>query len=175
MTVTRKRAPVSRTAGEANSAKPAQGAGSHLQSSGTTWAVFGGLERNGAFVGYFQYCLEERGFSKRGGALVLLAWSLSCLIAEPAKGPCRCARLRYTPDMDRAERAKQRREQSSRWPVRQFALGEEPLRDPLDRSSIDDRVRMMWPLAQEGWSLAGRPIPSYTRASMPGVLIRRER
>jgi hypothetical protein len=26
---------------------------------------------------------------------------------------------------------------------------------------------MMWPLAKEAWALAGRPLPTYDRASIP--------
>jgi hypothetical protein len=34
---------------------------------------------------------------------------------------------------------------------------------------------MMWPLAKEAWSVAGKPIASYERKNMPGVLVQRQR
>ena len=34
---------------------------------------------------------------------------------------------------------------------------------------------MMWELACQGWLLAGRAMPDYDRASMPGRVIRRSR
>ena len=76
---------------------------------------------------------------------------------------------------DAWERAERRRQQASRWPVRRFALGHEPLRDPFDVSTVDERIAMMWPLAREAWSVAGKAIATYERHDMPGALIRRER
>jgi hypothetical protein len=59
--------------------------------------------------------------------------------------------------------------------VRHYRLGEEPARDPRDASTVDERLQMMWSLAREGWSIAGRAMPMYDRASMPGVLVRGSR
>jgi hypothetical protein len=79
--------------------------------------------------------------------------------------------------MDEAARARaeRRKQQASRWPVRRFELGQEPLRDLLDQSTVDERLAMMWPLAKEAWSVAGKPIATYERSNMPGALARRER
>jgi hypothetical protein len=78
--------------------------------------------------------------------------------------------------MDAAERrAAERRKRATEWPVRCYRLGEEPNRDPLDLSTIDERIGMVWPLSKEGWAVAGRQIPNYERSSMPGQIVRRER
>jgi len=77
---------------------------------------------------------------------------------------------------DAAERrAAERRKRAAEWPVRRYRLGEEPKRDPLDASSVDERIRMVWPLTKEGWAVAGRQMPNYDRSSMPGRVARRER
>jgi len=73
------------------------------------------------------------------------------------------------------ERAERRRRRASQWLIRRFALGAEPIRDPLDRSTLDERIAMMWPLAREAWSVAGLSIPTYDRVNMPGELVRRGR
>ena len=78
-------------------------------------------------------------------------------------------------DSEARERAEHRKRQASQWPVRRFDLGHEPLRDLLDRSTIDERIAMMWPLAKEAWSVAGKPIASYERENMPGALVQRQR
>lgn len=78
-------------------------------------------------------------------------------------------------DSDAKERAERRRQRASQWPVRRFELGQEPLRDALDRSTVDDRIAMMWPLAKEAWAVAGKPIATYARSEMPGTLTRRQR
>lgn len=78
-------------------------------------------------------------------------------------------------DPDAKARADRRRQRASQWPLRSFDLGQEPLRDALDRSTVDERLAMMWPLAKEAWSVAGRSIATYERKNMPGRLTRLER
>jgi len=72
----------------------------------------------------------------------------------------------------RAQRAEERRRRAAEWPVRSYRLGEEPVVDPLDRSTVDERLASMWPLARTSWILAGREIPDYERSETPGVVIR---
>jgi len=75
--------------------------------------------------------------------------------------------------MDAAQRrAEFRRLHGSAWPVRAYRLGEEPTRDPLDRSLVDDRLATMWPLARAAWSVAGKAIPDYPRSEAPGTIVR---
>ena len=78
-------------------------------------------------------------------------------------------------DTDAKARAERRKQRASQWPLRRFDLGQEPLRDALDRSTVDERLAMMWPLAKEAWSVAGKPIATYERSKMPGKLTRLER
>jgi hypothetical protein len=77
-------------------------------------------------------------------------------------------------DQGAKERAERRREHAAQWPVRRFDLGSEPIRDELDRSTVDERIAMMWPLAKEAWAVAGKPIATYERKNMPGTVLRRE-
>lgn len=76
---------------------------------------------------------------------------------------------------DAEHRAAERRKHASLWPVRRYRLGEEPKRDPLDSSTVDERLKMVWRLTKEGWAITGRQMPNYERSSMPGRLARRER
>ena len=72
------------------------------------------------------------------------------------------------------ERAAMRRADAARWPLRAYALADEPLRDPLDRSTVDERIASVWPLTREAWAVAGKEIPSYLRSAAPGRMLRRE-
>ena len=62
-------------------------------------------------------------------------------------------------DEARKARAAARRD----WPVRKFRLGHEPGDDLSATTTAEERLAMMWPLAMEAWTLAGRPI-----AAAPG-------
>ena len=64
------------------------------------------------------------------------------------------------------------RARRAKWAVRRFRLGEEPGDDLSDSTTVEERLDMMWPLAVEAWTLSGRPLPTYTRANMPGRLYR---
>jgi hypothetical protein len=58
------------------------------------------------------------------------------------------------------------------WPVRSFRLGTEPPDDLSATSTAEERLAMMWSLAIEAFSLAGRPLPGYRRAETPVALRR---
>ena len=60
----------------------------------------------------------------------------------------------------------------SRWPVRKFRLADEPGPDLSATTTADQRLAMMWPLARDAWTLAGRTIPDYPRARMPVRVVR---
>jgi hypothetical protein len=45
--------------------------------------------------------------------------------------------------------------------------------DISDVTTAAERIAMMWPLAEEAWRLAGRPIPDYDRAHTPCRAFRR--
>ncbi len=72
-------------------------------------------------------------------------------------------------DAGRALRAASR----GTWPVHVFALGEEPGDDISGSTTAAERISMMWPLAREAWRVAGRPIPTYTRESLPSCVFRK--
>lgn len=42
----------------------------------------------------------------------------------------------------------------------------------MDQPSVAARLGVMTELAEAGWCLLGRPMPEYSRATMPGVIIR---
>ncbi len=60
----------------------------------------------------------------------------------------------------RARRAEARR---TRWTI---TRGHAPER--ACDSTPEDRLARMWTLALDAWASTGRPLPSYTRATMPG-------
>lgn len=66
----------------------------------------------------------------------------------------------------------ERRRARQSWPIRVFALGEEPLVDERDPSTADERLALVWTLTREQWLLAGLPFPEYSRAAMPGRVLR---
>ena len=65
-----------------------------------------------------------------------------------------------------------RRTARARWPVRRFRLEDAPGPDLSATTTAEERLAMMWPLAREAWSLAGRAIPDYPRDRMPIRVIR---
>jgi len=60
----------------------------------------------------------------------------------------------------------------SAWPIRRFRLGEEPPDDLAGLTTAEERLRMMWRMAREGWALAGRSLPGYKRSEIPSRLYR---
>ena len=65
-----------------------------------------------------------------------------------------------------------RRRARAGWPVRVFRLGEEPSEDLGERTTAEERLAMMWPLAVDAWTTSGRRLPEYPRHRMPGRVIR---
>ena len=65
-----------------------------------------------------------------------------------------------------------RRRARGGWPIRVFRLGEEPPDDLSGRTTAEERVAMMWPLAVDAWTTSGRGLPQYPRHQMPGRVIR---
>ncbi len=62
--------------------------------------------------------------------------------------------------------ADQRRQARAGWPVVVRRL-DECDDDISDVTTAAERIAMMWPLAEEAWRLAGRPMPSYDRRHTP--------
>ena len=65
-----------------------------------------------------------------------------------------------------------RRAARAHWPVRKFRLEDAPGPDLSATTTAGERLAMMWPLACEAWTLAGRTIPDYPRHRMPIRIIR---
>jgi hypothetical protein len=64
--------------------------------------------------------------------------------------------------------SRERRAQARRsWPVRKYRLGEEPPEDLSATTTAEERLGMMWRLAQDAWAVTGRPIPDYPREKTP--------
>lgn len=70
--------------------------------------------------------------------------------------------------MSAEERAKSREQ----WPIRRFALGEEPSEDLSATTTPEERLAMVWRLTLDAWASQGLPLPEYTREQMPGRVIR---
>ncbi len=72
---------------------------------------------------------------------------------------------------DDSEAARERRRAArAHWPIGRFRLGQEPPDDLSETTTPAERIAMMWPLAEKVWRVAGRPLPTYDRTSMPARL-----
>lgn len=61
------------------------------------------------------------------------------------------------------------------WPGLKTTLAEAPGAEDLSATTTpEERLAMMWELALGAWSLTGQPMPDYSRANMPGRVIRPE-
>jgi hypothetical protein len=58
------------------------------------------------------------------------------------------------------------------WPGQLLGLEEQGSEDLSASTTRRERIAMMWRLAVDAWAMAGREIPNYGRAEMPGRLIR---
>jgi hypothetical protein len=58
------------------------------------------------------------------------------------------------------------------WPIARFALGDESADDVRVVTTPEQRVAMMWELAESAWALAGRPLPTYDRQHIPARVFR---
>lgn len=54
--------------------------------------------------------------------------------------------------------------------VRVVPLASPEAGDPRMGGSVDERVAAVAILSAEGWRLSGRPLPTYTRATIPVVV-----
>lgn len=73
-------------------------------------------------------------------------------------------------DGGRSERAKQRAE----WVGRKTTLGGQDDATVVRHGTPGERIEMLWQVTWDAWVSSGRPLPNYTRAEMPGRLIRLE-
>ncbi len=74
---------------------------------------------------------------------------------------------------NRASSPEARRSARAHRPGRVLRLGEEPLTDDRDPTTVDERLALVAQLTRELWAFTRQPIPDYTRENMPGKVIRR--
>ncbi|MSR06471.1 MAG: hypothetical protein EXR93_05300 [Gemmatimonadetes bacterium] len=67
---------------------------------------------------------------------------------------------------------RQRRSVREPLPVRVYRLGEEPGDDLSASTTAERRIEMVAELSERMWELTGAPVPSHSRARMPGRIIR---
>lgn len=65
---------------------------------------------------------------------------------------------------DEAAAASRRRERA-KWRVRIVSLADDDA-EPME-GTVEERLRATEELTRQAWALSGRPMPSYTRATMP--------
>ena len=73
--------------------------------------------------------------------------------------------------MDEDARARRAR-RLKRLRIERFDLADMPDDSLWSSTTVEERLGMMWPLAVRAWRLSGRELPSYTRAEMPGRVLR---
>ena len=66
----------------------------------------------------------------------------------------------------------ERRQARAGWPIRKVTLADEALTDARDTSTVDERLALVRALTLRQWAFAGREVPTYTRAEMPGKVLR---
>lgn len=69
---------------------------------------------------------------------------------------------------ERAQRARQR----EHWPGSLTTLAEQADAAIVRGETAADRVAMVWRVTLDAWATSGQPLPTYTRAEMPGRVIR---
>ena len=66
----------------------------------------------------------------------------------------------------------ERRAERGHWPIVRRALNDDPSDDLSAETTPVERIAMMWTLAESAWKLAGLPLPTYDRRSIPARLFR---
>ncbi len=66
----------------------------------------------------------------------------------------------------------ERRRARAGWPIRRATLADEPLTDERIPESADERVAMVAVLTRAQWAMSGKELPRYSRAEMPGRVVR---
>jgi len=86
---------------------------------------------------------------------------------SPRRQPIGRARLR------RVSTFEERRALRGAWPIRAVPLEQEGAVDRRVVSTVDERLALVHTLTLQLWAFAGRPLPTYSRAEMPGRIVRR--
>ena len=66
----------------------------------------------------------------------------------------------------------ERRAERAHWPIVRRALNDDPSDDLSAETTPVERIAMMWTLAESAWKVAGLPLPTYDRGSIPARLFR---
>jgi hypothetical protein len=72
--------------------------------------------------------------------------------------------------MDESDDARRKRAEQRRSRITRVEAGEDV---PLPETGLA-RMELAWALTKAAWAMSGRPLPSYSRAEMPGRVIRRD-
>lgn len=65
-----------------------------------------------------------------------------------------------------------RRRARAQWPGALTSLGNQSDAAIVRHGTPGERIAMVWRVTLDAWASSGRPIPSYSRANMPGRLTR---
>ena len=66
----------------------------------------------------------------------------------------------------------ERRKARLGWPIRKVSLTAEGLTDERLTQDVDERIALVNVLTLAQWKLAGKELPRYSRAEMPGRVLR---
>ena len=70
------------------------------------------------------------------------------------------------------EAAKARAAARATWPGAKARLGDEDASAAPRDASPSELFGMVWRLTLDAWAMTGQPLPTYTRANMPGRMSR---
>jgi hypothetical protein len=76
--------------------------------------------------------------------------------------------------MSRTDREAEERRKAARagWPITRVRLGDETAPDLAESTTAAERIAMMRELSETAWRIAGRPLPTYDRSTIPARLFR---
>jgi hypothetical protein len=78
----------------------------------------------------------------------------------------------YFSEMSDEEARRARAEARASWPGTLTTLEEQSDAIVVRHGTPGERVGMVWQITLDVWASSGRPLPEYTRATMPGRIIR---
>lgn len=81
---------------------------------------------------------------------------------------CSCIAILICVDDDSKRRAAAR----AHWPGAKARLGSEDESAAPHGATPSECVAMVWQLTLDAWAMSGRTIPQYSRAEMPGSIVR---
>jgi hypothetical protein len=70
------------------------------------------------------------------------------------------------------ENARARAARRAGWPGSKSRLGDADDAVSTKATTPSERVAMVWSLTLDAWAMSGKPLPTYTRAEIPGRVVR---